>query len=572
MVWAIDLSTKSGYDIKPYIGSGAYTFRSGITSQDIIYYSTTNLSQFYSGGTYAKAENIVGLTLNGDVVYNRSLNFNPYMIAQPADPDRMNIINGTSSVQQMDLNTGNIVFSQAIPSAMTSYFLDETGQLWGMKYLGTYNGTRQSQIALYKKVGSSWLEITVITSPYINRGVDRGYTRYYPGQFYVVGSKVYMSISYDAWDDDDFDSESNYIMYYNTSTGELNTSLAYSNNVYGSGSYRAAELIPSHVNKEEILVQYLEKNQQSYIYANNTVNNSLSLGITSPYSYYNGLAIKPSNPNSRYFTDGYSNYMQLKELKMSTLGIQNIIADSAGGLRNMIGTTASDALVVFTRSASVIIAPYASNSMAEYISSKMGIDIQELKKKMNEVNTNVTQTKASADSANSSADGAKTNTWDTSTGKSAATLAREARDRADAAASKSTEALNAINSTNTNLTNKITDSQTAITNALNNMESNIVNIQNYLPPTIGKVYGYNNASATDTNSFKVSMDYSNVKEFRYKVGSGSWSSWMPITNYESLGYLNVSGLNTKGMYTIQVELKSGSNDSTVKGSMTVFRL
>lgn len=146
------------------------------------------------------------------------------------------------------------------------------------------------------------------------------------------------------------------------------------------------------------------------------------------------------------------------------------------------------------------------------------------------------QAKTSADAAKSSADAAKTaadtaaaRVWDSTEGKSAALLAKEARDRAN-------EAVTAVSA-----------------------------LQASVGPQIHRVQGLNGATATTGSSFSVVIDASGATEFRARCEGGSWTGWTSVDNPAS-----VSGLSS-GANTIQVEVKNATGQ-TATGWLMVFRV
>lgn len=119
----------------------------------------------------------------------------------------------------------------------------------------------------------------------------------------------------------------------------------------------------------------------------------------------------------------------------------------------------------------------------------------------------------------------------------------------------------------TNMEKKINDLSQSINTDIKNITTNI---HSYLPPSLTKVSGYNNATATTSNEFKVSLDYSNATEYRVKIGEyGSWSNWQGLALHDTLGYISVSGFN-KGANSVTVEVRNTEDGPVAKGRMTVF--
>ena len=130
---------------------------------------------------------------------------------------------------------------------------------------------------------------------------------------------------------------------------------------------------------------------------------------------------------------------------------------------------------------------------------------------------------------------AATRTWNSTEGKSAATLAKEARD-------KSNEALTEINT----------------------IKTTIDSIKSSIAPVITKTIGLNGATCTKTSNFTVTIQASGADEYRAKLDSGSWTTWDTSKN------ITLGGL-TNGAHTINVQAKN-SNGVVAESSMVVFKL
>lgn len=139
--------------------------------------------------------------------------------------------------------------------------------------------------------------------------------------------------------------------------------------------------------------------------------------------------------------------------------------------------------------------------------------------------------------------------WDTSEGKSAALLAKEARDQANSNYSE-----------------------------IQNIQTSITNIQNTLsagdtqPPRILKARGLNGATCTTDSTFDVVVDAednlssSGNIEFRVKADTGAWSDWAPIENSNT-----AAGISGDGSHAITVEVRDEAGNTSSK-NITVFRL
>jgi hypothetical protein len=140
-----------------------------------------------------------------------------------------------------------------------------------------------------------------------------------------------------------------------------------------------------------------------------------------------------------------------------------------------------------------------------------------------------------ASNANANATNAATRTWDPTEGKSAATLAKEARD-------KSNEALTEINT----------------------IKTTIDSIKSSIAPVITKTIGLNGATCTKTSNFIVTIQASGANEYRARLDSGSWTAWGTSKN------ITLGGL-TNGAHTINVQARN-SNRVVAESSMVVFKL
>jgi hypothetical protein len=151
------------------------------------------------------------------------------------------------------------------------------------------------------------------------------------------------------------------------------------------------------------------------------------------------------------------------------------------------------------------------------------------------IKTKLDSTYTRAYNANTNAANAATRTWDPTEGKSAATLAKEARD-------KSNEALTEINT----------------------IKTTIDSIKSSIAPVITKTIGLNGATCTKTSNFTVTIQASGADEYRAGLDSGSWTAWGPSKD------ITLGGL-TNGAHTINVQARN-SNGVVAESSMVVFKL
>lgn len=149
----------------------------------------------------------------------------------------------------------------------------------------------------------------------------------------------------------------------------------------------------------------------------------------------------------------------------------------------------------------------------------------------------------------------------------AKTSADNAKTAADNAATKAGQAVTSITTAETNLTTKLNN----VESKLNTVQTNLTNISTLLPPILSDVTGYNSATATTSTSFKVSLDYSNATEYRYKLDTGAWSAWTSLSTHDTNGYLTIP-VSTNGAHTLSIEIQNSSTSLTAKGKMTFFKL
>lgn len=196
-----------------------------------------------------------------------------------------------------------------------------------------------------------------------------------------------------------------------------------------------------------------------------------------------------------------------------------------------------------------------------------------------------------AASANTNAANAASWTWDSSTSKSAATLAREARDSASTASSNASSAYSAVNNANGNTITAVRDAGGTVleearqskTNALNaynkaveannkieNMQSQITNIENKLgidisPPAV-RIRTVSGAAATSGNSIQGVLEISDnaSSNFIYSLDGTTYSA-VPINKIVSLP-VNNPGSN---VITVLVKDQAGNIGSS---SITIRRL
>lgn len=146
--------------------------------------------------------------------------------------------------------------------------------------------------------------------------------------------------------------------------------------------------------------------------------------------------------------------------------------------------------------------------------------------------------KTEAVNAKNAANTASSRVWDSSEGKSAATLSKEARDKANSANNNTSYIRNTqLPDINT----KIANLDTKITNVENTILSN-----DTTPPDIKKVEGLNGATCTTSSNFTLTISASDngpASNLRYKTGNGSWGTSNNVTVTPSK-----TGANTVTVY------------------------
>lgn len=154
--------------------------------------------------------------------------------------------------------------------------------------------------------------------------------------------------------------------------------------------------------------------------------------------------------------------------------------------------------------------------------------------------------------------------WDSAEGKSAATLAKEARNKASTAASRVWDATESKSAAT--LAKEARDKANQALTEINNVKGIVNNIQASVGPQILKVSGRNNATCTRTTSFDVVIQASGATEFRVKADTGSWSAWVPVGSYAT-----TTGMSETGAHTIYVEARNAAG-AVATAQMTVFKI
>lgn len=154
--------------------------------------------------------------------------------------------------------------------------------------------------------------------------------------------------------------------------------------------------------------------------------------------------------------------------------------------------------------------------------------------------------------------------WDTSESKSAATLAKEARNAANSAVSNTWDSSESKSAAT--LAKEARDKANQALTEINNVKNTVNNIQMSVGPQILRVSGRNSATCTKTSSFDVVIQATGATEFRVKADTGSWSEWVPINSTAT-----ATGISGIGAHTIYVEARNTSG-VTATGQIAIFRI
>ncbi|NLB88078.1 MAG: hypothetical protein GX790_02455 [Syntrophomonadaceae bacterium] len=130
-------------------------------------------------------------------------------------------------------------------------------------------------------------------------------------------------------------------------------------------------------------------------------------------------------------------------------------------------------------------------------------------------------------------------------------LAKEAAEKAMAysldAKQSADSALQQINNPTYGLEN--------IYNKIQTVENKVADIQ--FPPTVEKLIGINNTTATKGNSVLIELVVDNANICRYKVNDGAYGNWV---NIEEVDYISVELGSTPGMKNIMMQFAQGVQD------------
>lgn len=142
-----------------------------------------------------------------------------------------------------------------------------------------------------------------------------------------------------------------------------------------------------------------------------------------------------------------------------------------------------------------------------------------------------------------------------------AELARKAATEATKAFNKVQELYNLVNNEATGLValnNKISNPTYGLENIYNKIqtvENKVADIQ--FPPTVEKLIGINNTTATKGNSVLIELVVDNANICRYKVNDGAYGNWV---NIEEVDYISVELGSTPGMKNITMQFAQGIRD------------
>ncbi len=131
---------------------------------------------------------------------------------------------------------------------------------------------------------------------------------------------------------------------------------------------------------------------------------------------------------------------------------------------------------------------------------------------------------------------------------------------------------NSINERLNQLSENVNSNITNMEEKLDQLNQNfITNIQSYLPPILLKVHGYKNATATTSGNFRISIDYTNATEYRYKINDGSWTEWASLSSHDSIGYITTIGYGY-GANIVSIEIRNTEDGTVARSGMTVFSM
>ena len=146
------------------------------------------------------------------------------------------------------------------------------------------------------------------------------------------------------------------------------------------------------------------------------------------------------------------------------------------------------------------------------------------------IRADLTTTKSDASTAKTQSTIAADRVWDAAEGKSAAALAKEARDKVN-----------------------------EVSTVVNTMSQAIT-------PIIHSVKGQNGATCTTGTTFIVVTSASNATQYRARLSGGSWTSW------GSNNTITVSVGSTTGPKTIEVQARSSPTGTPASDSITIFKI
>lgn len=137
-----------------------------------------------------------------------------------------------------------------------------------------------------------------------------------------------------------------------------------------------------------------------------------------------------------------------------------------------------------------------------------------------------------------------------------AQMAKQSADGAKQAAEKGLEITEEINRNNNQMLNQINSPNHGL-EALNNKLKNIENkeIEVKFPPTIEKLEGINNTTATKSNEIQIEFLVDNANICRYKINDSEYTIWH---NIENKNIINVNLGDIPGMKSITFQFAQGN--------------
>jgi len=287
-------------------------------------------------------------------------------------------------------------------------------------------------------------------------------------------------------------------------TGTISTSLSYSDiNSIRSGLATTSDL-SSILNKVDTAISYASS-------ANTNASNAASYASSANTNASNAASYASSaNTNASNAASYASNAASYASSANTNASNAASYASNAASYASSANTNASNA------------ASYASSANTKLSDSTTGLSA---------IKDSTVTAGIKADNAKASADVASSRVWDTAESKSAATLAKEARDKATT------------------------------------VESKVNVLQQMISPDIKQVVGQNGATCTKGTTFTVVISANNANQYCARVAGDSWSSW------SNSNTITVQVGSSAGPKTIEVKARNSVNPSAEAiSTITIFKI